>query len=181
MGNGNILGMKTVILPGVSIRNREWAEEIQDKLTANGLQTTVHEWEHWKTGEKEKFFAKEDIEAALGEIGGERVNIIAKSYGTYIAIEVLAKIKNQINKLILCGIPLGFLSENKLGDDKYKNLASFPADKIMCMQNEGDPVASYKQIKEFVGKINSEIKVVKKDREDHHYPYPEDFIGFLKS
>lgn len=129
--------MKTIVLPGYSLRNKDWALEI-----ARG-----------------------------------RVNVIAKSVGTMVAMHLLAEIPEQINKIILCGIP-SVSEERKNLFAAY--LADFPAKEIIVFQNTKDPLASFEEVKDFMKDVNPKIKVIEKNRSDHNYPYFEDFNDFLE-
>lgn len=42
--------MKTLILPGFSIKNKDWANETK-KILEIRFFTEVFEWEHWSTGD----------------------------------------------------------------------------------------------------------------------------------
>lgn len=161
--------MRTIILPGYSLKNKDWAEEVARELSTNGLQSTVHEWKHWTSGSFSLIF---EVNKLLGKIGNGKINILAKSIGTRVFVKLLDKIPSQINKVILCGIPT---KENGV----YQILQTFPADNIVVFQNTKDPLASFSEIKKIFDKINPKIKVVEKDRSDHSYPYPKDFIKFL--
>ncbi len=179
--------MKTIILPGYSLSNREWAEEVKRKLGEKN-KAFVHEWKHWATGEQKDFSVEGEAKKILSEVGSGSVNIIAKSIGTLVAATLLnkqslassaGKIAPQINKLILCGIPSAFIKDNKLEDESYFGLKKLSPDKVVVFQNEKDPLASFEKIKEMFSKIDPQIKVIEKDREDHDYPFYSDFEKIL--
>ena len=52
---------------------------------------------------------------------------------------------------------------------------------MICFQNIKDPFAPYEQVKGFITKIDSEIMVKEMPRNDHHYPYYQEFEEFLKN
>lgn len=182
--------IKTIILPGYSEHNREWAEGIAKELSANGLQTTVHNWLHWKStqvelnitsGEQAKagMSLREEIERIEIEIEEETVNIIAKSVGVYVALNLIPKIHKQINKVILCGIA-------SVASDDRRDLVTtltvkIPVANILCIQNEHDKYVSFADAEKFYHSIEPGLKVVSKPRSDHDYPYPKDFENFLKN
>ena len=91
---------------------------------------------------------------------------------------LVSDLKDQINKVILCGIPTKFESD-KTRELYTKGLTSLSAEQVVCFQNNGDPFSPYETIKKFIHSVNPKIKVVKKDRNDHHYPYYEDFRKFI--
>lgn len=165
--------MKTIILPGFSPHNKVWAEDIKKDVNLSH-KALVHNWRHWQKGGG--LSLKYEIEAILQRVGNEKINIIAKSVGTYVAAKILPKMKNQVEKIILCGIP----STSEKRKEIYKEgFADFPAKNIICFQNEEDPFATYDEVKKFMRRINPKVKVVKKSRSDHDYPYSEDFEKFL--
>jgi len=167
--------MITIILPGYSPHNKQWADEVKDKLKLDH-KIIVHEWEHWKGG---SMSVKREKESILREIQNQKVNIIAKSVGTRIAMHLIPIIKNQLNKLILCGIPTKF--ENEETRELYKNgLLQFSSENVLIVQNKNDPFSPSKIIKENIKQMNSKINILEKDRKDHNYPYFNEFQNFLQ-
>lgn len=165
--------MKTLILPGYSLKNSEWASDIADRL---GGEAEVHEWQHWAKG---SFSLPRELSTIHEEIGDEKVNILAKSVGTRVAMSLLIYIPDQIEKLVLCGIPTRGTSAS--AKENYSPLSKINPEKVLVFQNTKDPLAGYKDIKRFVGSINSEIKVVEMPHSDHSYPYPDEFRKFFGS
>ena len=106
----------------------------------------------------------------------EKVNIIAKSVGTMIAMKVLSEIGGRVNKIILCGIPSVSNERKKLFT---ASLSDFNPGNIIVFQNTKDPLASFIEVKDFMKGVNPKIKVVEKPRVDHHYPYFVEFNEFL--
>src|SRR3989338_7613047 len=96
--------MITLILPGYSAHNKSCAEDTADSLKIEGQIRPVF-WDHW-TDETQKFDPKEKAILAAKHSRGDKVNIIAKSIGTLVAAHIANEIPNQINKIILCGIPI---------------------------------------------------------------------------
>jgi pimeloyl-ACP methyl ester carboxylesterase len=166
--------MITIILPGFSLHNKDWAYEIKAKVKTEG-KIMVHEWRHWKIGGG--ISVSYEVGKILEEAGKEKINIIAKSVGTRITLALLKEIPSQIEKIILCGIPT--TSPIMLAKAK-EVLKDFDAGKIICFQNTSDPFSSYAEVKEFMKGVNPKIKVIEKPRSDHSYPYFSDFEIFLK-
>lgn len=163
--------MKTIILPGYSPRNKVWADEVKKNLEGEAF---VHEWEHWKGG---AMSVKRELERMMAEVGTEELSIIAKSVGTRVAMQFLLRKTNKIEKIILCGIPTVSDENAQLFIQALEN---FPPKNIIVFQNEKDPFATSKEVKEFMGKANSEISVIGKPANTHDYPYFEDFEDFLR-
>jgi len=166
--------MKTIILPGYSPKNKDWAEEIKKDMGLEGV--VVHEWRHW--GEDKSLSLGYELDEIKKKIGDKKVNIIAKSLGTRVAMDILGEIPEQINKLVLCGIPTK--GENEKTFDLYKSgLGNISPENVRIFQNVKDYFAGYEDIVKFIGKISKKIKITKMPRSDHHYPFPGEFRKFL--
>ena len=168
--------MKVIILPGYSVNNKEWATSICESLGNDHL-CVIHEWGHWIGG---SFSLKNETDNIIEEIGGDEVSIIAKSVGTRVTMNLIPKIINRLDKVILCGIPTRFESESvkTLYRDNLKKLGG---QNVICIQNTRDPFSPFANIKEFINSVDEKIKVFEKPRNDHEYPYYEDFKVFLLS
>lgn len=167
--------MRTIILPGYSKHNKVWAYEIQKKLALDQV-IWVHEWMHW--GEAPSLSVPREIAAILEELAGDSFNIIAKSVGTRVAMELIPQVVNRVNKVILCGIPTKFESQD--AKDLYqKGLTKLSPNDIICIQNTADPFASFHEVSVALAEINPDIEIIEKERKDHEYPYFEDFQKFL--
>ncbi len=168
--------MKTIILPGYSPRNKDWANEVKNDLELDH-EVVVHNWKHWQKG---SFSMPREVKTIIKKLDDDKVNIIAKSVGTRVTMKLIPKIKGQIEKVILCGIPTKLTSETSRKD--YTNgLSLLPPKKITCFQNTKDPFANYQIIKKFIHSVNKKIKVIEKPRSDHHYPYTKDFQKLIEN
>lgn len=169
--------METIVLPGFSLKNKVWAEEVQTTLNSK-FPTTVVNWAHWETGNAESGWIEMEAEKIVSLIQRKHVILIAKSIGTAVAMEVLKLKPDSVDKVILCGVPV---RDFEKGDEIfYELLRTFPEGKILCIQNSDDPHGSYTEAEKFLHSINSRLTVVSKPRSDHEYPYTDDFINFLK-
>lgn len=172
--------MITFILPGFSAHNKDWAEDVAKNLNLPGGkddQIRPIFWDHWT--DPSKTLKPKGKARLIADLAPQRkVNIIAKSVGTLVAAHVIRGIPDQINKLILCGIPT--VSDERLKIFK-EAFAGIPPEKVICFQNEGDPFAKAVAVSKFLAKVNPKIKVVATPRSDHNYPFFEDFNKFLTS
>ena len=157
--------MKILILPGFSSHNEIWANDVKENLAG----AAIHRWTHWDTGNAYPGWTDDEIKNLNLT---EKVDVIAKSIGTLVAMKLI----RQINKLILCGIPLNDLSE----EDKkqYLVLAHFPTENLLVFQNTSDPHGNFVAAEQFVHGINPQIKILEMPRDDHEYPFVEEFKGF---
>ena len=165
--------MQTIILPGYSLKNKDWAEGIAKELGS----TFVHNWNHWTNEEKPPDWIDQEVQKIRGEIDGKQTNLVTKSLGTYFSTQILKRTPGVCQKLILCGIPLNDLSDEEKAE--YQVLAQIPKEFILVIQNETDSHATFAEVESFIRAINPKITVVSKPRDDHEYPYLEDFKEFL--
>lgn len=173
--------MTTVILPGYSAHNKDWAEEVAKNLKIGGEIRPIF-WAHWTDPEK-YLRPKEKAQDIVDILKGDRANLIAKSVGTLVAAYVVRSIPDQVSKVVLCGIPS--TSDERL-EIFREAFANFPVEKVICFQNEHDPFKTPKDIEDFMEKVHPQhqkfgvgVKVEPKQRNDHHYPYYEDFNKFF--
>ncbi|MBU1326842.1 hypothetical protein KKB64_00410 [Patescibacteria group bacterium] len=161
--------MLTLILPGYSPANRQWALKVKENLKLPG-EVIVHEWQHWRDGKS--FNLKYEVDQILAIIGKQQVNFIAKSVGTRVLMALLPKINKQVQKVILCGIPIDPL--------RYvKGIKLIGRDHLLVVQNSQDPLMPYKLIETYIHLIDKKIKAVEKEAKNHDYPYFDDFQRFL--
>jgi len=167
--------MLTIVLPGYSLHNKEWAYEVKKNLEPD-CKVLVHEWRHWEKPSL-SLSLRYEVDRIKTEIKTEKVNIIAKSVGVAVAMELIPKISSQIERVILCGIASVDGKERKAS---LKNtLMVLPVERILCIQNEYDKFVIYKDAGKFYHSVEPKIKVISKPRSDHNYPYFEDFKKFL--
>ena len=75
--------MLTVILPGFSLKNKDWLLETSKKIVLNHEIRPIF-WEHW-TDLDYNFDPKDKANEIVEVMMGESCNIIAKSIGTLVA------------------------------------------------------------------------------------------------
>lgn len=133
---------------------------------------------HWNSGQTKNNWIEKEAQKIIDNYKNGKVNIIAKSVGTMVCMSVLKLRPELVNKIILCGIALNdFFSEDKKEFLILKNLSP---ENILCIQNINDNHGSYSEVEQFIHQINPRIEVISKPRDDHNYPYSENFINFLK-
>jgi hypothetical protein len=171
------LAMETYIFPGYSEKNKIWVDTIANELSPNISSHAVY-WQHWSSDIKKDGWIEEEANKFIAQTKEEKVNIIAKCAGTMVCMAIIKTKPQLINKIILCGLSIyDFLP----GDEKrFEVLNDFPVDNILCIQNEHDNHGYFELAEKLINGINPKIKIVSKPREDHEYPYPEDYLAFLK-
>jgi pimeloyl-ACP methyl ester carboxylesterase len=165
--------MQTIILPGYSVKNKEWTDEVADSIKVEGIIRPVH-WDHW-VDESQKFDAKEKAVVIARHSRGVKLNIIAKSIGTLVASLIIQRIPDQIEKVIFCGIPVNDLTEDDLL--QIKKAIGIMKDKIVVFQNDNDPHGTSAQVKSF----EVDFKLIEKPSYNHEYPYFEEFNELIAS
>ncbi len=170
--------MITLILPGSSLKNKDWALEAKNFLEPE-IPVKIYEWTHWSGGTEADFNAFSERDKILQIIGSQNIHILAKSIGTLITCLLSEKIAKQIDKIILCGIPMGVAL--KEGTVYSEELQKISPEKIRLFQNKNDPYGNFTQASEFIKKINPDFKMAPMPRSDHHYPYYREFKTFLLS
>ena len=167
--------MITLILPGFSPHNRQWADDVAKHLRAKNKDALPHYWEHWSTGKN--YSLVKEIAAILEEIDNKKINIIAKSVGVMTALFLILKIPERTGKVILCGIASVAKEERK--DLLREALGHVSVKNILCIQNEKDKFVPFADAETFYHSVDPKLKVISKPRSDHHYPFFEDFLEFL--
>ncbi len=161
--------MQTLILPGYSKENKDWVDQVAQKLETKDTVRPFY-WMHW-TDETKKFDSQDKADLIAKHLRGESAYIIAKSLGTLVACKLIKLVPDKIEKVILCGIPLHDINSEDV--ELIKSSINSLKDKITIFQNDNDPHGSYEEVKDFGN-------VIKKESSDHNYPYFEDFNKILK-
>ncbi|OGM11485.1 hypothetical protein A2Z22_00345 [Candidatus Woesebacteria bacterium RBG_16_34_12] len=171
--------MQILILPGYSEHNREWIKEIDARLKTK-YDVLIHEWSHWENSST-LFRLKYEINQILNKVRDkEKVNIIAKSVGTRVLMNLIMDkdFLSKINKVIMCGIPTRF--ENETTRILYKDsLSLLSPSQFLILQNDKDPLAKFSYVNKYIKSINPEFRILKMPRNDHNYPYFDEFLKFL--
>jgi predicted alpha/beta hydrolase family esterase len=174
--------MLTLIFPGYSAHNKEWAEEVKKELEPE-LPVYVHEWLHWPTTDEaiktSSFSLKKELKRLTDILDKEKqINILAKSVGVYVALNLIAiSERNKFGKVILCGTATAATGERR--ELTKKALEKIPVKNLLCIQNDQDSYVTYKEAEKFYHKINSKIKIIEKIARNHNYPYYSDFRKFM--
>lgn len=170
--------MTTIIIPGGSIKNKTWAEDLAANFSPE-IDSQILHWSWWENNQVGGLNLAVETPRFLPLVPSEPYFILAKSIGTYFIAATFPKLPHPPEKIIFCGLPLHDISD----EDKkaYQNLASYPADKIAVFQNEADPHGSFPEAKEFLSKINPQIPVTQTPDATHDYPFPDLFKRYFLS
>ncbi|CAN5290230.1 hypothetical protein BH10PAT1_BH10PAT1_2320 [soil metagenome] len=166
--------MKTIVLPGYSTKNKEWAENVKKELP--GIDIEIIEWQHWSNPQI-KWNARNEAARIVEKFGQEKFNVIAKSLGTLVFAKLLSNNYQIVNKAILCGIPINDMDENDKSE--YKTFSDLVSENAIVFQNSEDGHGNFESVRRFLSQYNPNIKIVEKPGSTHDYPYFEDFKEFL--
>ena len=168
--------MTTIILPGSSLKNRAWAQDLKNSLLPE-IDAKILNWADWDQNQDAHIDLNLEAPKTLSLIPEGPYTILAKSIGTYLLMHLFEKLDQRPEKIILCGLPLHDLNTDEL--KAYTALKSFPPEKLVCFQNDSDPHGSFIEAKTFLESINSSFPVISMPGTTHDYPYSEDFKKFL--
>ena len=169
--------MRVLILPGYSEKNKDWAEAASKFVDGS----EVFYWSHWEG--KGDFSVDGEVERLVEQLKSEKeVYVLAKSVGTLVAVRLAYETGGAVKKMVLCGIPTEDLSEGRGDFDAYRRvLPDYSKEDCLIIQNKDDYHGSHASVEKFVHEINPGLSVISKDRDDHDYPFYEEFREFLVS
>lgn len=164
-----------VILPGFSQANKLWSDQAAEHLKDLGECLQIS-WPHWQTGLVENDWTETEI-AKLEHQIEKPVNIVAKSIGTYIAAGFVGRHPELIEKIVLCGIPLNDIEDEKA--EEYRSLAKLKPSRVLGLQNDNDPHGTYQQVSELMADYLLSYQLIKEHANNHEYLYFEQINTFL--
>lgn len=171
--------LETLILGGGSLKNKDWVLKTQSELQPE-VSSTPLIFEAWVSNQDVAGLNFDlELDKALKIIGDRKFNLLVKSVGSMLGMRILERIGNQVEKIIVCGFPIKDFTAEELA--RYKVLASFPTEMVLCFQNSNDNHGSYNEARALLDNINPTIKLIKKEASDHNYPYSQDFKEFLSN
>lgn len=165
--------MTTIILPGYSLHNKDWADESAKLLS----DSNVFYWKHWKLNSPISISVSSPPSKFIELIKEEKINILAKSVGTYVASKIISTYPRKINKVILCGIPITNLLKNDIVYKRAFNSAK--SENLIIFQNDKDPLGQGEAVKQIIKNMDFNFEVLINSRSDHNYPFYNDFKKFL--
>ncbi len=170
--------MKYILLPGFSIKNKEWSEEFVVEMKKRGFTFEILEWMHWGSGDVNDWDPEAEMQRLEELIDNQENVIVAKSLGTFISVLYVLSNDVKPTKLMWMGIPIHDLSEDEL--NMYPMMVSGIDLPIRVIQNTKDTHGTSAELKEFFVTNQVKIEVMEKDRDDHSYPYYDEVEKFLK-
>jgi hypothetical protein len=168
--------MKIIILPGNSVINKVWAENLKKSISGkNSIEDVfIQNYSHWESEEEiinlEK--EKEKLLKTIFAIKDSKYIIVAKSAGTLLCLNVINRIEKKPEKIILLGIPVRWAKDNGFF---LKNTLQEICSQLTVIQNIKDPVAHISDTEEFLREcgVFKEIDFKKMLEDTHNYDQSE--------
>lgn len=141
--------MDLVLLPGNSILNKEWIEDVKVALEPNFKTSYILYYDHWKTSDE-----LIDLDRELGELvkitkGLDNYIIFAKSAGCLLTLKGVYQGQIYPEKCIFTGTAILWGQEHGFDGEKWLKEYSIPT---LFIQKTNDPVIAasdlYKLLKE---------------------------------
>lgn len=142
--------MHIIYLAGNSLNNKAWIEKIKSNFDSFSTGDILY-YDHWKTGEK--WINIHEESEKLTELVKDKKDyvVFTKSIGSVLALKNIFEKTLNPKKLIICGHPYRIAKQENLPIDEYLKKLTVPT---MFIQNEFDPVYSFKELKETLEKNN---------------------------
>jgi hypothetical protein len=130
--------MQLIMLSGNSLHNQAWIQEASQKLQDLSSSTFIQDYRHWHSGEPwiDLPHELEILQEQAGQFEPD-YGIFAKSIGTVLATQALERRIINPRFLLLCGLPLGYITKG------YPHMAAVLAGSgvpITIIHNEHDTV-----------------------------------------
>ena len=103
---------KLIVLPGNSPKNKQWGEGVVSHFGVLFDEVYSQDYDHWENGEEVIDFERETQklkEVVEGEEEGVEYYIIAKSYGSVLALMAIHQNILSPKKCVFFGMPLNLL------------------------------------------------------------------------
>lgn len=173
--------MKIFLLPGQSIYNKEWIEEVEREFKNITFDTEVLYYEHWSLGEKDTNIALETEKLVkLVNSYTDDYIVFTKSIGSLVFLNSFKVLKRKPKAVLMLGFPY-YLSKEL--DFDLRDLFSKFDFKVSIYQKEEDTAGKYEDIKPFSNEYVTVEKYVGagEPNDNHSYVNLEYISKLLKS
>ncbi len=168
---------RILVLPGFSAHNQVWLEKISVGLESLGEVIAIP-WQHWQADQTPADWQETELKRIEARIGNKPIVIVAKSIGTFLAARLLGNFGDQVEKLVLCGLPLNDIDSEQ--HPVYRHLEKLSPNKVLVLQNNHDPHGSDGQVRKLFQKLNLKHQVTTCEGDTHEYIYPHHIVSFLE-
>jgi len=169
--------MNLILLGGNSIDNKKWIENVETYLKPLFQSTTIINYDHWQTGEWmiNLDTEKEKLTQTAKNLG--EYMIFAKSAGSLVTVKAIFEKLISPQKCIFAGIPLNWARKSNFDVDIWYKDYLVPT---LAIQHTNDPLASFKELIEFLSQLTKSVKVEELPGDTHDYD-EQDIIKKLVS
>ncbi len=158
--------MNLILLGGNSIDNKKWIEDVETCLKPLFQSTTVISYDHWQTGEWMINLDKEKEKLAQTAKNFGEYIIFAKSAGSLVTVKAIFEKSISPQKCIFAGIPLNWARKSNFDVNTWYKDYSIPT---LAIQHTNDPLASSKELSEFLSQLTKTVKVEELPGDTHDY------------
>lgn len=139
--------MNLLLFGGNSQRNKQWIDEVRDKLSVDFDKCLVHNYDHWQNNEEFISFDKElaKLPAEVKELG-EYV-VFAKSVGSVLTLKAISGGNLKPAKCVFVGLPIKLAEEDNI--ELTELLKNNPVPTLF-IQNTNDPLAGYSKMEAYI-------------------------------
>ncbi len=167
---------KLIVLPGNSIRNKEWGEGVISHYQKWFPETYMQYYDHWQSGGRLVNFEKEL--SRLGDVVSDSSSsssfvIVAKSLGSILTLVAVGKGIVKPEKCIFFGMPLEMAADGVLKNN-WELLEEFEVP-TLAFHNDADPTANFEFTKNTLKEHAPNINLIKRSGDNHNYDEFDEF------
>jgi len=170
--------MDLILLSGNSACTKEWIASVEEELKELFDSTYIHDYNHWKTGEK-NINLNYEVEK-LSEYLKDKKNyiIFAKSAGAVLVLRAVSEGKISPEKCMFVGIPLNWCNKLDIPFNKWIKNYKIPT---YFVQKTKDPYLNSGELKKIIKENDVEnFKLIEISGEDHHYENLEEIKNLME-
>lgn len=160
---------RTVLLPGNSAGNRASIDEMQKVIGGEALH-----YLHWDTGAPMIDFERE-VQRLAEFVGEDRINVLAKSAGTLLAMRAMREAGLQIEKAVFLGTAVNWGAERGIPVRQWLQEWRVPT---LFVHKEYDPVISTAELSTILNEHHSMLVL---PGSDHDYFELDKFIPQVRA
>ncbi|MDD3662049.1 MAG: hypothetical protein PHG63_03195 [Candidatus Dojkabacteria bacterium] len=136
--------MELIILPGNSTKNREWAQDIAEKLKDVFARVYVHEYAHWDQEGSRLDFERERQRVKAAVAGRVSYAVFAKSAGALLSLDMIDQEELSPQWCIYVGSAIRMGRRLRFDLDSWLSSHRVPT---LWVQKEFDPAMSYDDLR----------------------------------
>lgn len=154
--------MNLILLPGNSVRNREWIDEVERVFSPHFENVYTQYYDHWFIGDGDRVL---DLEAELDKVISQTEDfgkyiILAKSAGALVALKGIYDGVLSPEACVFIGLPKGWADEQGFALDEW--LLSYSTTTLFIQQRQ-DPAMFSENLQQYLEDLqvtHHEISVV---------------------